>query len=167
MSYPHIPFRDCTRNTHPPFYRRQACRDFDTPYVVLTSFISLAFMQAQKLAHSAARPLPTKPASWEPLFPSISTLCVNLWMTRLAQRNQITPIMCATFTQRKLVVDLFYRNQKSTLITLLTEWMLCSVLVTDSFPRTSITAFGLLISAEFLIVTVYFPCMLLTVPSGY
>lgn len=30
-------------------------------------------MQAQKLAHSAARPLPTKQASREPLFPSIST----------------------------------------------------------------------------------------------
>ena len=33
MSYPHIPFRDCTRNTHPPFYRRQVCRDLDTPYL--------------------------------------------------------------------------------------------------------------------------------------
>ena len=33
MSYPHLPFRDCTRNTHPPFYRRQVCRDLDTPYL--------------------------------------------------------------------------------------------------------------------------------------
>lgn len=34
MSYPHLPFRDCTRSTHPPFYRRQVCRDFDTPYLI-------------------------------------------------------------------------------------------------------------------------------------
>lgn len=28
-----LPFRDCTRSTHPPFYRRRACRDFDSPYL--------------------------------------------------------------------------------------------------------------------------------------
>lgn len=70
MSYPHIPFRDCTRNTHPPFYRRQACRDFDTPYVVLTSFISLAFMQAQK-----ARSFSCSSSSHEACF--VGTLISN------------------------------------------------------------------------------------------
>ena len=34
MIIPHISFRDCTRSTHPPFYRRQVCRDFDTPYLI-------------------------------------------------------------------------------------------------------------------------------------
>nr|DAG75641.1 MAG TPA: hypothetical protein [Caudoviricetes sp.] len=32
MSYPHLPFRDCTRSTHPPFYRRWVCKDFNAPY---------------------------------------------------------------------------------------------------------------------------------------
>ena len=90
------------------------------------------------------------------LAPSIPTFRMNLWMTRLTQRNQITPIMCATFTQRLLVVNLFHRNCKSTFKTQLTERMLRSILITYPLPCTTITAFGLLISNEFLIVTVYF-----------
>mgnify|MGYP006980037198 CR=1 FL=1 len=60
-------------------------------------------------------------------------------MTRLAQRNQITPIMCATFTQRFLVMNLFHRNCKSTFKTQLTEWMLQSILITYPLPCTAIT----------------------------
>ena len=65
-------------------------------------------------------------------------------MTRLAQRNQITPIMCATFTQRLLVMNLFHRNCKSTFKTQFTERMLRSILITYSLPCTTITTFGLL-----------------------
>ena len=61
-------------------------------------------------------------------------------MTRLTQRNQITPIMCAAFTQRKLVVNLLHWNQNSSLVALLTERMLCSILITNPFPCTTISS---------------------------
>ena len=62
-------------------------------------------------------------------------------MTRLAQRDQIAPIVRTTFTQRQLVVDLFGRYIDTILQALLTHRMACSIAVPDSFPCSSIPAF--------------------------
>ena len=59
-------------------------------------------------------------------------------VTRLAQRDQVTAIVCTTFTQRQLVMDFFSRHDNSTFKTQLTERMLRSVLVTDSLPCTTV-----------------------------
>ena len=87
-------------------------------------------------------------------MPTISTLSMDLRVTRLAQRDQIAPIMCATFTQRQLMMNLLGRNQYSMKITLLTEGMLRSILVTDPLPGSAIPAFGILISAVLFILAV-------------
>ena len=75
-------------------------------------------------------------------------------MTRLAQRDQVTSIMCATFTQRQLMVDLFSRHDNSTFKTHLTEGMLRSILVTDPLPCTTVSLLRRLISAVLLIITI-------------
>ena len=87
-------------------------------------------------------------------MPPVSTLRMNLRVTRLAQRDQIAPVVCATFTQRKLVMNLLGRNQYPTGITLLTERMLRSILVTDPLPGSAIPTFGILISAILLVLAV-------------
>ena len=86
-------------------------------------------------------------------------------MTRLAQRDQVTAIVRATFTQRQLVVDLFRRHDNPTLKTQLTEGMLRSILVTDPLPCTTVSLLRRLISAVLLIVTVAQLLMLFTEPS--
>ena len=88
------------------------------------------------------------------IMPAISTLRMDLRVTRLAQRNQIAPIMCATFTQRQLVMNLLSRNQYPTGIALLTEGMLRSILVTNSLPCSAISALGILISAVLFVLAV-------------
>ena len=87
-------------------------------------------------------------------MPSVSTLRMDLRVTRLAQRDQIAPVVCATFTQRQLMMNLLGRNQYSTGITLLTEGMLRSILVTNSLPCSAISALGILISAVLLVLAV-------------
>ena len=87
-------------------------------------------------------------------MPPVSTLCMDLRVTRLAQCDQIAPVMCATFTQRQLMMNLLGRNQYSTGITLLTEGMLRSILVTDPLPGSAIAALGILISAVLFILAV-------------
>ena len=77
-----------------------------------------------------------------------------LRVTRLAQRDQIVPIVCATFTQRFLVVNLFRLHDNSTIKTQLTEWMLGCILISYPFPCTSISTLGLLVPAILLIITV-------------
>lgn len=84
-------------------------------------------------------------------------------MARLAQCDQIAPVMCTTFTQRKFMVDLLSFYEYSTIITLLTKRMLCSILVTDPLPCTAIPAFGILIPAVLFIITVCFLPVLLTI----
>ena len=82
-------------------------------------------------------------------------------------RNQIAPVMCAAFTQRKLVMNLLHWNQNSSLVALLTERMLCSILITNPFPCTTISSLRIFISSVFLIITIYFVRMLFTVPPGH
>ena len=86
--------------------------------------------------------------------PVVPSLRMYLRVTRLAQRDQIAPIMSATFTQRFLMVDLFRLHDNSTLKTQFTEGMLRCILISDSLPCTAISALGFLISAVLLIITV-------------
>ena len=77
-----------------------------------------------------------------------------LRVTRLTQRDQITPIVRATFTQRLLVVNLLGLHDNSTLKTQFTERMLGCILISDPLPCTAISTFGFLISAVLFIITV-------------
>lgn len=104
-------------------------------------------------------------------FSPRSRLCGALIPTGLhashvcTQCDLVATVMFATFTQQQLVVSLFCRNQHSMLITPLTEWMLCRILVMDSFPCTSITLLCILIPTILFIIAVYLHRMLFTVPS--
>lgn len=71
------------------------------------------------------------------LSPSVSPLRVYAWVTRLAQRDQITPVMRAPFTQRLLMMYLFRGNYHSTLEAQLTERMLRSHTCHGSFSTLS------------------------------
>ncbi len=62
------------------------------------------------------------------------------------------------------MVDLFSRHDNSTFKTQLTEGMLCSILVTDPLPRTTVSLLRRLISALLLIVAVAQLLMLFTEP---
>ena len=111
--YPRLPFRNFARETHAPFPGSLTCRDFDSPW--------------------GTRDQPRLP-------PEVSSLCVYLRVTRLAQRNKITPIVSATFTQRLLVVNLFSLHDNSSLKTQFTEGMFRGVLISDPLPCTAISA---------------------------
>ena len=86
-------------------------------------------------------------------------------MTRLTQRDQIVPIVSATFTQRPLMMNLFCRHDDSTIKTQLTKGMLRSILVTDPLPCTTISFLRSFISAVLFIVTVDLLLMLRAEPS--
>ena len=86
-------------------------------------------------------------------------------MTRLAQRDQIAPVMRATFTQRLLMMDFLSRNHHSALKAQLTKWMLQHVLITDPLPRPAVTLLCPGITSVFLILTIDFALMLRAVPS--
>ena len=87
-----------------------------------------------------------------------------LRVTRLAQRDQIAPIVSATFTQRLLVVDFFRLHDNSTFKTQLTEWMLGCVLITDPLPCPAISLLRSFIPAVLFIIAVDLLLMLRTVP---
>ena len=97
--------------------------------------------------------------------PIVPSLCVYSRVTRLAQRDQIAPIMRATFTQRLLMVYLFSRHDNSTFKTKLAEGMLRSILVTDPLPCTTISFLRSFIPAVLLIITVDLLLMLRTVTT--
>ena len=90
---------------------------------------------------------------------------MNGWMTRLAQRNKIALIMCATFTQRYLMMYFLGLHKHTALITNLTERMLWHILVTDSFPRPSISLLCSRCSLVLFISAVHLFGMFLTIPS--
>ena len=99
--------------------------------------------------------------------PIVPSLCVYSRVTRLAQRDQIAPIMRATFTQRLLMVYLFSRHDNPTLKTQFTEGMLHSIFVTDPLPRTTVSLLRRLIPAILLIITVHLLLMLRTVTTVF
>lgn len=81
-------------------------------------------------------------------------------MTRLAKCNQITAIVCTTFTQRLLMMNLFCRHDDPTGKTQLTERMLCSIFITDPFPCSTVSLLGSFIPSILLIVMIYCALML-------
>ena len=97
--------------------------------------------------------------------PVVASLRMNLRVTRLTQRDQIAPIMCATFTQRKLMMNLFRRYDDPAFIAEFTERMLRSILIADPLPGTAISSLCVLIPSILLISTVDFLLMLRTVTS--
>lgn len=99
-----------------------------------------------------------------PAVPAVTPLCVNPRMARLAQCDQIVPVMCPAFTQRKFMVDLFGFSHHTLRITQFTERMLSRIPVTDPLPCTPVLSLGILIPAVLLIITVHFTPVLITVP---
>lgn len=96
--------------------------------------------------------------------PIVPSLRVYGRVTRLAQRDQVTTIVRATFTQRQFVVDYFSRHENSTLKTHLTERMLRSLFVTDPLPCTTVSLLRRFISAILLVITITQLLMLFTEP---
>ena len=86
-----------------------------------------------------------------------------LRVTRLTQRDQITPIVCATFTQWLLMMDLFSLHDYPSFKTQLTEGMLCSILVTDPLPSSAVPFLCKFVTLVLFIVTVDLLLMLRTV----
>ena len=73
--------------------------------------------------------------------------------------------MCAAFSKRELVVDLFGRNVEPVLKALLTQRVLGDIAVSDTLPSTSIPAFGLRTAVIFFIACVFLFLMHRTVPT--
>ena len=98
-------------------------------------------------------------------MPSVSTLSMDPRVTRLAQRDQIAPVMRATFTQRQFMMHLFSLHDDPTLEAQLTERMLLHVLITDPFPRSSITLLCPGITPILFILTVHLCLVFRTISS--
>jgi len=86
-------------------------------------------------------------------------------MTRLAQRDQIAPVMRATFTQRKLMMDFLGLHDNPTLEAQLTKGMLHYILIAYPFPRSSVTLLCPGITPILLIVAVHLALVFRTVSS--
>ena len=99
------------------------------------------------------------------VVPPVTPLRMNPRMAGLAQRHEVSLVMGAALCQRHPVVYLLHRMQQPFLITLLTERMLYSVSVTDSFPRPAIPTAYSRVSVILLVAAVLLLLMLLTEPS--
>ena len=97
-------------------------------------------------------------------IPPVPTLRMNPCMTRLTQRHEISLVMRPALRQWQLVVYLLNRTQNTFLVTLLTERMLCSVTVTDSFPCPPIPTAYSRVTVVLLVAAVLLFLMLLTEP---
>ena len=95
--------------------------------------------------------------------PAVSPLCVYARVTRLAQCNQIAPVMRATFTQRLLMMHFLSLHDNSTLKAQLTEGMLHHILIANPFPRSSVTLLCPGITPILLILTVHLALVFRTV----
>jgi len=118
------------------------------------------------------RAVPLEPFLWRFQYPLpvtvppiVPSLRMYLRVTRLAQRNQIAPIVRATFTQRLLVVNLFRLHDNSTFKTRLTKWMLRCVLITDPLPCSAVSLLRSFIPAVLFIIAVDLLLMLRAVSS--
>ena len=98
-------------------------------------------------------------------MPSVTSLCMDPCVARLAQRDKVGPVMCSTFRQRKLVVNLFNRDKHSLLVAQLTERVCLNIAVTDAFPRTSISFPCSSVTTVLLVTLVLFLLMFLAEPS--
>lgn len=98
-------------------------------------------------------------------MPSVTSLCVYPCVTRLAQRDEVAPVMCSTFRQRNLVVYLFDWDKNSLLVAQLTEGVCLNIAVTDAFPRTSVSFPCCRITTVLLVTLVLFLLVFLTEPS--
>lgn len=98
-------------------------------------------------------------------MPSVTSLCVYPCVARLAQRDEVAPVMCSTFRQRNLVVYLFDWDKHSILVAQLTERMCLNRAVTDAFPRTSVSFPCSRGTTVLLVTLVFFPLVFLTEPS--
>jgi len=86
-------------------------------------------------------------------------------VTRLAQRDQIVTIVCATFTQRFLMMNFLCFHDDPMLKTQLTEWMLGCVLISDPLPCSAISLLCSGITPILFIITIDLLLMLRAVPS--
>ena len=98
-------------------------------------------------------------------MPSVTSLCVYPCVARLAQRDEVAPVMCSTFRQRNLVVYLFDRDKNSLLVAQLTEGVCLNIAVTDAFPRTSVPFPCCRVTSVLLLTLVLFLLVFLTEPS--
>lgn len=100
-----------------------------------------------------------------PAAPIISPMCMNRRVTRLAQRNQIAPIVCATFTQWFLVMNFLCRYKHAFFITKFTERMQLHIAITNPLPCSTISSPGIWITSVLFILAVPYLGVFLTVSA--
>ena len=90
-------------------------------------------------------------------MPAVAPSGMNPGMALFAERNQIALLVCPTFGQMYLVMNLLHWTQHTVLLALLTQRMVRCVAVTDTLPCPAIpTAYSrvtviLLVAAAFLL----------------
>ena len=97
--------------------------------------------------------------------PSATLSCRDFRMALLAKAHEVTVIVGAALRQRLDVVYLLGRNDPSLLLTHLTQWLLCNVSVSDTFPRSAVSAAHCRVSVVLLVTFILLPLMLLTEPA--
>lgn len=99
------------------------------------------------------------------ITPSVTSLSVYPCMTRLAQRDEVAPVMCSAFRQRNLVVYFFDWDKHSLLVAQLTEGVCLNIAVTDAFPRTPVPFPCCRVTTVLLVTLILFLLVFLTEPS--
>ena len=98
-------------------------------------------------------------------MPAVTGFCRYFRVTRLAQAHKIALLMRSALWQRNNVVNLLCRGQSAIPFTNLTQWMLCYVSVTDSFPRSSVPFLHFRQSVIFFVAFILLLLMFLAEPS--
>lgn len=97
--------------------------------------------------------------------PSATLSCRDFRMALLAKAHEVTVIVGAALRQRLDVVYLLGRNDPSLLLTHLTQWLLCNVSVSDTFPRSAVSPTHSWVAVVLLVTFILLPLMLLTEPA--
>ena len=97
--------------------------------------------------------------------PSATFSCRDFRMALLAKAHEVTVIVGAALRQRLDVVYLLGRNDPSLLLTHLTQWLLCNVSVSNTFPGSAIPAVHIRVPVVLLVAFVLLPLVFLTEPS--
>ena len=99
------------------------------------------------------------------LMPSVTVLGMESCVTGFTQCDEVIFTVCPTFRQRSLMVNLFGRNQKSVLLTQLTQRMRRRISVTDAFPRSAVPSADSGITVVFFVAFCFFLGVFLAEPT--
>ena len=99
------------------------------------------------------------------VMPPITTLCMDLAVTGLAEGYKVVPCMSSTLGQRCSVVYLLGGNEPALLLTHLAEGMLCCIAVADAFPCASVPTAYSRVSVILLVAFGFLLCVFLAEPA--